>query len=297
MPSLSLSALQTWLPRRWRTPLPIDEKLWRFTLQNLPFLSDLAVTEQERLRQLTGFFLQEKEFHGAHGLHIDDHMALSIAAQACRPLIHMALPSGKAPSHPAQLLIWYDDFVGIVVQPGIALAQRETTDSAGVVHRYREALAGEAMDRGPVMLSWSSVSQAADQIDAGSNVVIHEFVHKLDMRGMHRGEQPDGTPPLYKGFLGATSERDAQRLWQRVMSDAFTRFREAVARSERFRETQPWLDSYAATDAAEFFAVTSEAYFVNRSRFSQELPELIALYDGFFRAASIHDRISDAPAP
>ena len=46
---------------------------------------------------------------------------------------------------------------------------------------------------------------------------------------------------------------------------------------------QPWLDDYAATNPAEFFAVTCEAYFVQRERFAQELPTLLPLYDGFFR--------------
>jgi MtfA peptidase len=54
--------------------------------------------------------------------------------------------------------------------------------------------------------------------------------------------------------------------------------------AERFGGEVPWLDDYAAKDPAEFFAVTCEAYFVNRERFAQEFPDLMPLYDGFFRA-------------
>jgi Mlc titration factor MtfA (ptsG expression regulator) len=67
------------------------------------------------------------------------------------------------------------------------------------------------------------------------------------------------------------------------MQESFDRFREAVALAERFGGEAPWLDDYAAKDAAEFFAVTCEAYFVNRPRFETEFPELMQLYDGFFR--------------
>ena len=70
------------------------------------------------------------------------------------------------------------------------------------------------------------------------------------------------------------------------MQAAFDRFREAVSMAERFGGEVPWLDDYAAKDPAEFFAVTCEAYFVNRERFAQEFPELMPLYDGFFRAGS-----------
>lgn len=273
---------QAWLPRRWREPPQIPERLWRKTLARHRFLQALDRAEQQHLRQLCRHFLVEKEFHGAHGLVISDTIALAIAAQACLPLLHLG-GIGSAPGrHPLQALDWYSDFVGIVVQPGAAVAQREVTDAAGVVHRYREVLAGEAMDRGPIMLSWASVDQAAAGAEHGHNVVIHEFVHKMDMRGIAIGQHPGGAPPLPRAFLGTSSETEARTRWQSVMQPAYEGFREAVAMAERFGAEAPWLDSYAATNPAEFFAVTCEAYFVNRERFAAEFPALQALYDGFF---------------
>ena len=96
----ALQALQTWLPRRWRSSPEIEPALWRRVVDAHPFLLELAALDQDRLRTLAGHFLQEKEFHGAHGLPVDDHMALTIAAQACLPLLHMSLPSGRAPGQP-----------------------------------------------------------------------------------------------------------------------------------------------------------------------------------------------------
>ncbi|MFW5329276.1 zinc-dependent peptidase [Hydrogenophaga sp. ZJX-1] len=276
--------LQRWLPRRWRSPLPLPAALWRETLQQHPFLAELTTTEQTRLQQLCGHFLLEKEFHGAHGLVVTDAMALSIAAQACLPLLHIASPTARSSRDPMDALDWYDDFVGIVVQPGAAVAMRESIDAAGVVHRYREVLAGEAMDRGPVMLSWEDVAQAGQVTGSGSNVVIHEFVHKMDMRGMQAGDTPDGAPAMTRGLWGSTHSAQARQHWRRTMTEAYTQFREALNVAERFGGERPWLDSYAAKDPAEFFAVTCEAYFVNRERFALECPTLLPLYDGFFRA-------------
>ena len=53
--------------------------------------------------------------------------------------------------------------------------------------------------------------------------------------------------------------------------------------AERFGGVAQWLDPYGATSIDEFFAVACEAYFVNRSRFSQEFPALVTLFDPFFR--------------
>lgn len=71
--------------------------------------------------------------------------------------------------------------------------------------------------------------------------------------------------------------------WARLMQIAFDEFTEALEKAERFGGEAPWLDAYAATAPAEFFAVACEAYFVNRLRFEQTYPELAPLFDEFFR--------------
>ena len=279
-----MGLMQRWA-RRWRRPPELPDALWSAVLADLPFVASRNPTELNRLRDLCGHFLAEKEFHGAHGLNVTDTMALSIAVQACLPLLGMCLPGGHPPRRPCDLLDWYGDFVGIVVQPGAALARRPVRDQAGVVHHYTEALAGEAMDGGPLMLSWEDVASAGERAAIGHNVVIHEFVHKMDMRGMQAGDTPDGAPAMTQGLWGAAHSAQARQHWRRTMTEAYTQFREALNLAERFGGERPWLDSYAAKDPAEFFAVTCEAYFVNRERFAVEFPTLMPLYDGFFNAA------------
>lgn len=235
----------------------IPETLWQATLLHYPFLAGRPAGEQLKLRKLSSQFLQQKEFTGARGLTVTDDMAVAIAAQACLPVLHLGLGC-------------YGDFKGIVVHPGTMVARREVTDEAGVVHRYSEVLAGEAMERGPVTLSWQDVAASGSSATAGYNVVIHEFVHKLDMQD----GAPNGCPPL--------PSREAKAAWHTVMTKAYASFRESVVMAERFGGEAPWLDAYGATSPAEFFAVASEAYFVNRPRFERDFPALALLFDGFF---------------
>ena len=260
--------LRGWL-RPALAPRPIPEPLWQAALTGLP-LADLDAGELARLRQLGAAFLASKQFHGAQGLVIDDGMALAIALQACLPLIHLG----------ADALDWYDDFVGIVVHPDEVLAPREALDEAGVLHHWQEALIGEAMAGGPVMLAWSHVGdRAAAQ---GRNLVIHEFAHKLDLRGKPAGTPANGCPPLPVGFMGLGSAA-AGRRWQQDWSAAYASFRQRVELHERFGQPAPWLDAYAAQAPAEFFACACEAYWVARERFAQEFPPLAPLLDAFFR--------------
>ena len=240
-----------WLRRR--EPPGIPDALWDQVLRDFPFLRLAA--DVAALRSLAARFLAQKEFHGSQGLVITDAMALAIAAQAVLPVLHLGLR-------------WYDDFVGIVVHPDEVVARRQSMDEAGVVHEWDEVLAGEAMDEGPVMLSWADVQGAS--ADSGYNVVVHEFIHKIDMRD----GAPDGCPPL---------PRSARQAWLDVLHAEHERYRERVVIADRFGGEPTWLDPYGAENPGEFFAVAGEAYFVSRRRFGEDFPALLPLFDGFFR--------------
>ncbi|TWO69091.1 zinc-dependent peptidase [Caenimonas sedimenti] len=248
--------MRGWLRAR-RPPREIPGALWAGTLAAYPFLAARPAHELQELRSLAARFLADKEFHGADGLVITDAIALAIAAQAVLPVLHLGLD-------------WYDDFVGIVVHPAEVVARRTDTDDDGVVHDYEEVLAGEAMHHGPIMLSWQDVAAAGASADAGYNVVIHEFAHKIDMRD----GASDGCPPL--------PSRAARDAWLATMEAQYQAFREQVIIAERFSGPAPWLDPYGATAIDEFFAVACEAYFVNRERFGKEFAVLVPLFDGFF---------------
>lgn len=245
-----------WLRRRG-SARPIPDALWHVVLGRYPFLAARPQDERMRLRELAARFLDGKEFHGAQGFVITDDVALSIAVQAVLPVLNLGLK-------------WYDDFVGIVVHQGQVVARRTHTDDAGVVHHWDDVLAGEAMDRGPVMLNWHDVQDAGATATQGYNLVIHEFAHKIDLRD----GQADGCPPL--------PSQAARRRWLATMQAQYQAFREKVIMAERFGGEPQWLDAYGATAIDEFFAVACEAYFVNRDRFQREFPALVELFDPFF---------------
>lgn len=259
-------------------PRHIPDALWQQTLQRYGFLPP-----DERLRLLAAEFLAHKQFHGAGGLTVTDSMAVAIAAQACLPLLHLQARPGNLTGGSGSPLVWYRDFVGIVVQPGDVVAHRETMDEAGVVHHFDEVIAGEAMDQGPVMLSWAAVEESGASSAEGYNVVVHEFAHKIDMAD----GRADGCPALQKGFLGARSIAEARRTWFAIWTPAYEAFCEQVVIAERFGGAQPWLDAYGTQSLDEFFAVACEAYFVNRARFAQEFTTLLPVLDAFFRAEEV----------
>jgi MtfA peptidase len=221
----------------------MDDALWRDATGRLRF-----IPQTPKLRELALLFLAEKEFSGAHGLEVTDAMRVSIAAQACLPVLELGLD-------------WYAGFSGIVVYPGDFRVRRTETDEDGVVHEWDDALAGEAMPGGPVVLSWDATAN-----DPGMNVVIHEFAHKLDMLN---GEA-DGLPPLHAGMDRAA--------WAAAFREAYEGFCDAV---ERGKDT--WLDPYAAEHASEFFAVISEAFFEDPAETRRRYPEVYDQLKLFYR--------------
>jgi len=231
----------------------IPDDLWQLTLARYPFLARRDAADLAELRRLSSLFLDSKEFTGAHGLQVSDDMAVAIAAQACLPVLRLGLRP-------------YDGFVGIVVHPDEVQVRREFVDDDGVVHEYDDVLAGEAMEGGPVMLSWSDVSAAGESADWGYNVVVHEFAHVLDMGdGL-----ADGIPPL---------PGNAERIrWEAVLMADYEAFCERVDAGE-----DTVLDPYGAESPEEFFAVASEAFFVAPADMRDEHPALYSLLAGYYR--------------
>jgi len=265
--------LKTLLDRlRPAAPVCIDDQMWGETLTSLPFLLRLDEGERQQLRSLTQQFLAEKEMAGAGDLQLTAAMQVSIAAQACLPVLRLGLGG-------------YRGWTSIVVYPDEFLVPREITDEAGVVHEYVDQIAGEAWDGEPLLLSWADARIG----EPGYNVVIHEFTHKLDMTN----GDADGLPPfdrrLHPGLSAAR--------WRRVLNDAFERLGAELEliESEIPPEMDPEssaadayyarlpLDAYAATDPGEFFAVSSEAFFVAPARLRDAFPDWYGLLAEFYR--------------
>jgi MtfA peptidase len=244
--------------RQWRSARTLERRaipdpLWQLTLARYPFIASRTADDRQRLRELSTLFLADKEFAGMQGLEVDDGMAVAIAAQACLPILRLGL------AH-------YDAFKGIVVHPDVVVARREVMDEDGVVHRYDEELSGEAMEGGPVMLSWRDVADAGDSAAWGYNVVVHEFAHVLDMRD----GAADGVPLL--------PDRAARERWLGVLEPQWQDF---CARVDAGDETL--IDPYGAEAIDEFFAVSSELFFVDPTTLRAGHPALYELLASYYR--------------
>jgi Mlc titration factor MtfA (ptsG expression regulator) len=233
----------------------ISDALWQQILAALPFVARRSPQDLLGLRRMASLFLDRKEFSGVGGFVVDDAIALSVAVQACLPVLELGIDH-------------YDGFVGIVMHADAVVARREVTDDIGVVHRYDEELAGEAMEGGPVMLSWADVQGASDddRPPTAFNVVIHEFAHVLDMRD----GTADGVP-----LLPSARAREA---WLAVLMPEYDRLCERVVCGY-----DTVLDAYAAESPDEFFAVASEAFFVTPRELVEEQPALYGLLSSFYR--------------
>lgn len=267
--------LRTLLDRLTRSPsVAIPDQLWNSTLASLPFCARLDPAERKRLRALAAQLLADKQMAGAADLELTAAMQVSIATQACLPVLNLGLE-------------WYRGWTSIVVYPSEFLVPRSVTDDDGVVHEYVEPISGEAWERGPLVLSWEDAQNASNAIGDAYSVVIHEFVHKIDQLD----GDADGVPPLSSVHKQLTLDR-----WRRVLLESFNRFTAELQLIENelpvgldpesdevdhYYARLPF-DAYAAQDAAEFFAVSSEAFFVAPTRLQQAFPDWYALLAAFF---------------
>jgi Mlc titration factor MtfA (ptsG expression regulator) len=248
--------------------MPIDNAVWQTVVRDLPWLGRVPAAEVDRLHALIAVFLTRHAITGAHDLEISDAVRLWVAAQACLPVLHLGLDA-------------YDRFAEVVIYPGAFRVRRQVASDSGAVAEFDDVLAGEAIDGGPVILSLPDAREIAQ--NAGSNLIIHEFAHKLDLAD----GQADGCPPM------SASRR---RRWESVLLRAFEDFNRMLDRVEQAippdidpesEQAAPWfdllpLDPYAATDPAEFFAVATEKFFVEPEGLSAEFPEFYAQAAGYF---------------
>ena len=230
--------IRNWLNRRIIKRSTITAAQWSEAFEALPLLAGLTADEKHILKELVILFMHRKVFEGAHELDVSQSMQLIIALQACLPILKLGLDC-------------YEGWVAVIVYPSGFAPERIVRDEYGVEHHVQSSLAGEAWQRGPVVLAWDEAEHAG--IIDGNNLVIHEFAHKLDMQN---GEA-NGFPPLHAGM--------DIRAWTEAFSAGFDDFQHKCSIGENIG-----IDCYGATSPAEFFAVLSEVFF--------ERPEIIHRY-------------------
>jgi Mlc titration factor MtfA (ptsG expression regulator) len=235
---------------------------WREAVErNVAMFHRLSEHDRAELLRKILVFLEEKSFEGCGGLEMTDEIRVTIAAQACIPIL-------RFDDH------YYPRLRSILVYPATFVARRERREG-GWVREEDDALLGESWAHGALVLSWASVDR--DLHDAGDarNVVIHEFAHQLDTED----GGADGTPPLRRAEYAP---------WVRILGAEYLALRRAEASG-----APHLLDAYGARSEAEFFAVASETFFEKPGELMAEHPELYAELCGYYR----QDPASWAGAP
>lgn len=241
-----LTKFRQWRERRILAKSPFALHDWQRVCSRISVLDRLDSWEQLKLFDLATLFLHQKAFSGAQGFSVTDNVCQSIALQACLPILNLGLD-------------WYGGWSSVIIYPGAFRRESTVVDEFGVTQTGNTSLSGEAWLRGPVVLSWTDTESAGD-LD-GQNVVIHEFVHKLDMVN----GRANGFPPMQAGMDPV--------IWSQLMANAFDDFQ---------RYPKPGLDRYGATNPAEFFAVLSEVFFETPDKLVDAYPELYELMTKFF---------------
>ena len=242
--------------RRWRRArilrnTPISDADWHYALENLPLLDGLSAADLKKLKELAILLAHDKSVEPIGGLDLPDRDTLVLLLQAALPVLKLGLD-------------WYDGWYSFVIYPAEFPRERSEFDEHGVVHEWDGVFSGEAWQQGGVYLSWEDVRHSGRR--EGYNVVIHELAHKLDMGN----GAPDGFPPLHSGV-------DAKQ-WTAAFSTAYE---DMIARLERGDHIG--IDPYAASDPAEFFAVTSEYFFELPELLTTEYPAVYAQLRNFYR--------------
>ncbi len=245
-----------WLTRRRRERIasrPFPQAWRRILRRRVPFVQRLPADLQMRLKGMIQVFLSEKPIIGCGGLEVTDDMRVTIAAQACLPLLGTSRG-------------FYPELKQVLLYPGAFVVDRPAPGPGGVQMDQRRALAGESWVQGQVLLSWADVASGAADPGDGHNVVIHEFAHQLDQA---------------KGFANGApllTSKAAYRQWSWVMQREFDALRARVAREE-----PGLLDAYGATDPAEFFAVASEVFFERGTELAWQHPALYEQLSRYYR--------------
>ncbi|MEJ2179881.1 MAG: zinc-dependent peptidase [Gammaproteobacteria bacterium] len=245
------SFVSKWWQERIVQRSTITEQQWQHAIARLPLLAQLTKEETKTLIKLSILFLHRKSLEGAHNLELTQEMKLVIALQACLPILNLGID-------------WYRGWVSVIVYPAQFIPERNFVDEYGVEHRTKSVLSGESWHKGPVVLSWED-TEMSGVID-GSNLVIHEFAHKLDVLN----GRTNGFPPLHRGM-------DVTR-WVAALSEAYNDFQ---TRLNTWNDVP--IDSYAASSPAEFFAVFSEVFFERPDILNHYYPKVYKQFAQFYR--------------
>lgn len=231
--------------------------LWTTIVENnLPIYHRLTFSERRRLKGHIQVFLAEKQFIGCAGLQVTEEMKLIIAAVSCLLLLN---ERGK----------YFSKLRSILVYPSAYLVNETTLIGNYVTQERRVARLGESWTNDQLILSWEQVQQDTSNWRDGHNIVLHEFAHQLDQEE----GKAQGVP-----ILPSNSDYS---LWAQVMTKEYQQLCHDVQQGAK-----TVIDSYGATNPAEFFAVATETFFEKPHQLLKKHPSLYEQLQRYYQLDS-----------
>ena len=225
---------------------PFPQEWEDIIISNIPVYKYFTDSLKHELKSLTMLFLTEKDFEGCGGLEMTDEIKVTIAGEACMLLLNRH----KTDCFPG--------LNSILVYPHAYVAGgKDVIGGKHVVEEVGSVRLGESWQNGEVVLAWDHVKNGAMNFDDGHNVVLHEFGHQLDQESGNA----NGAPVL--------KNRSSYLTWGKVLSQDFMKL---VDKTEHHKKDV--IDSYGATNPAEFFAVATETFFEKPEQLKKKHPEL-----------------------
>jgi Mlc titration factor MtfA (ptsG expression regulator) len=240
---------------------PFTSEWLNVLTENVLLYATLSAAEQAKVRDYVRVFVAEKHWEGCGGLKMTDEIRVTIAAHV--GILVLGLEDQ-----------FFDRVLSILVYPAAYVAQGSIGSPSGIVIEGDSAREGETSYRGPIVLAWSDVLTGGRNERHGSNVVLHEFAHQLDMLN---GRNVDGAPPL--------ETEEQHRRWTEVFG---RHYRRLVHDCEHGQPAL--LDCYGATNPGEYFAVATEMFFMRPQAFEDWYPALYSLFSDFYRQQPLSRR-------
>lgn len=210
---------------------PFPEGWRKIIKRRMPYFTQMPTDLQLQLKKHIQVFIAEKEFAGYQGIVINDDIKVTIAAQACLLLLNRKTD-------------YYPQLNTIAVYPSAFVKKEMVSDNNGLHSEKTSVMLGESWSFGKIILSWQHAVEGAKEPNDGANVVIHEFAHQLDQETGNANGAP---------ILGKNGN---YHCWSTVFDREFNQLKQQTQNGD-----ESLLDSYGATNEAEFFAVASEVFF------------------------------------
>jgi Mlc titration factor MtfA (ptsG expression regulator) len=238
--------------RRFRArPFPPE---WVEILQsNVALYRKLPEPLRKQLHSHIQVFLAEKSFEGCGGLELTDEMRVTIAGLACILLLNREAR-------------YYPGLTAILVYPAAYIVSAKRREGFVEFADQREVRLGESWSNGTLVLAWCDVTSTSHDVRDGHNLVLHEFAHQLD--------QEDGTG----NGIPIIEQRSKYYHWAEVLSKEYQHLVEVTRKGKK-----DVLQAYGATNPAEFFAVSTEAFFEKPAQLHRKHAELYEELKDFFK--------------